>query len=150
MRCPRPTGAARIIVRVPLRPAIFVLGAWLGLAALGCGASDRESVAAAVAERFHAALGQGDGVAACAELSGETRSELEQQEGAPCEEAVLSLGLPTGGEAAVTDVYVRSASVVLVEGETTFLDEGSGGWKVSAAGCTSTAPDLPYDCELEG
>jgi hypothetical protein len=135
---------------VSVRPAIFVLGALVGLAALGCGASDRESAAAAVAERFHAALGQRDGVAACAELSEETASTLEQQKDAPCEEAVLSLELPTGGESAVTDVYVRSASVDLVEGETTFLDEGSEGWKVSAAGCTPTAPDLPYDCELEG
>jgi hypothetical protein len=135
---------------VPVGPAILVSGALLGLAALGCGAWDRESAAAAVAERFHAAVGQRDGIAACAELSGETRSDLEQQEGAPCQEAVLSLELPTGGEAAVIDVFVRSASVDLVEGGTTFLEEGSGGWKVSAAGCTPTAPDLPYDCVLEG
>jgi hypothetical protein len=45
---------------------------------------------------------------------------------------------------------VTSAFVDLVEGGTTFLDEGADGWKVSATGCTPTAPNLPDDCELEG
>lgn len=87
----RPTGAARIIVLVPVRPAILVLGGLLALAAAGCGASEREADAATVAERFYAALEQRDGEAACAELSEETASKLEQQEEAPCEEAVLAL-----------------------------------------------------------
>jgi hypothetical protein len=132
------------------RAVVLALGACLAVAAVGCGASDRESDAAAVAERFHAALEQGDGAAACAELSEETQSKLEQQEGTPCEEAVLSLELPRGATAADTAVYLRSASVQLAEGGTTFLDEGAQGWKVSAAGCTPTAPDQPFDCELEG
>jgi hypothetical protein len=116
----------------------------------GCGTTDRAPDAAAVAERFHAALGERDGEAACSELSEETASKLERQEGAPCEEAVLELELPRGGTAAETSVYVTSASVLLAEGGTTFLDEGSDGWKVSAAGCEPTAPDLPRECELEG
>ena len=62
---------------------------------------------------------------------------------------MLSLELPRRGTAAATDVYVTSASVQLAEGGTTFLDEGTEGWKVSAAGCTPTAPDQPYDCVLE-
>jgi hypothetical protein len=132
------------------RAAILALGVLLALAAVGCGASDRAPDAAAVAERFHAALEQGDGAAACAELSEETASKLEQQEEVSCEEAVLSLDVPRGGTAAETDVYVTSAAVSLAEGGTTFLDEGTQGWKVSAAGCTPTAPDLPYDCVLEG
>jgi hypothetical protein len=135
---------------VPARAAILALGACVAVATTGCGASERASDAAAVAERFHAALEQGDGEAACAELSEETAGKLEQQEELPCEEAVLELELPRGGTAAETGVYVTSASVDLVEGGTTFLDEGAQGWKVSAAGCTPTAPNLPYDCELEG
>jgi hypothetical protein len=135
---------------VPARAAILALGALLALAAVGCGASDRASDAGAVAERFHAALEQRDGASACAELSEETASKLEQQEATPCEEAVLELELPRGGTAAESSVYVTSASVALAEGGTTFLDEGADGWKVSAAGCTPTAPDLPYDCVLEG
>jgi hypothetical protein len=132
------------------RASILALGVCLVLAGVGCGASDRESDVAAVAERFHAALEQRDGESACVELSEETVSKLEQQEEMPCEEAVLELELPRGGTAAETGVYVTSASVDLVEGGTTFLDEGADGWKVSAAGCTSTAPNLPYDCVLEG
>jgi hypothetical protein len=135
---------------VPARAVILALGVLLSLGAAGCGASDRESDAATVAERFHAALELRDGEAACAELSEETASKLEQQEEKPCEEAVLALELPRGGTTAETGVYVTSAIVDLVEGGTTFLDEGADGWKVSAAGCTPTAPNLPYDCVLEG
>ena len=134
---------------MPARAAILALGACFAVAFGGCGASDREADAAVVAERFHAALEQRDGDAACAELSEVTASKLEQQEEMPCEEAVLELELPRGGTAAVTEVYVTSASVALAEGGTTFLDEGPEGWKVSVAGCTPTAPDLPYDCLLE-
>jgi hypothetical protein len=97
-------------VRVSAPAAILALGVLLALAAAGCGACDRESDAAAVAERFHAALERGDGEAACAELSEETASK----------------------------------------GGTTFLDEGPDGWEVSAAGCMPTAPNLPFDCVLEG
>jgi hypothetical protein len=135
---------------VPARAAILALGACLVLAATGCGASDRQSDAEAVAERFHAAIAGEDGQGACAELSEETASTLERQEGMPCEEAVLGLELPRAGRAAETGVYVTSAFVDLVAGGTTFLDEGPEGWQVSAAGCTPTAPNLPYDCELEG
>jgi hypothetical protein len=135
---------------VPARAAILALGACLALAATGCGAFDRKSDAEAVAQRFHAAIAEEDGRAACAELSEETASRLEQQEGTPCEEAVLGLELPRDGKAAETGVYVTSAFVDLVGGGTTFLDEGPDGWEVSAAGCTPTAPNLPYDCELEG
>lgn len=60
------------------------------------------------------------------------------------------LELPRGGDAAETDFYLTSTSVALAEGGATFLDEGPQGWKVSAAGCTLTAPDRPYDCVLEG
>jgi hypothetical protein len=134
---------------VPVRAITLALGACLVLAAPGCGASDRASDAAAAAERFHSAIGQRDGGTACAELSEETAGKLEQQEGAPCEEAVLRLELAGEGTAAKTDVYVTTASVDLVEGGTTFLDEGTQGWRVSAAGCTPTAPNLPFDCELE-
>ena len=135
---------------VQVRAVIVALGVCLGVAVGGCGASDRESDAAAVAERFHAALEERDGEAACAELSRETASKLEQQEAVPCEEAVLALELPRGGAVAGREVYVRSASVDLVDGGTTFLDEGPRGWKVSAAGCASTAPNQPYACQLEG
>ena len=132
------------------RAAILAVVAFLAGAALGCGSTDRAPDAAAVAERFHAALEQRDGEAACSEVSEETASKLEDQAGSPCEQAILELALPRDGTAAESNVYVTSASVLLAEGGRTFLDEGSDGWKVSAAGCEPTAPDLPYDCELAG
>jgi hypothetical protein len=122
----------------------------LAVLATGCGTTDRAPDAAAVAERFHAAVEERDGEAACSDMSEETASKLEQQAGMPCEEAVLELELPGGATAADTSVYTTTASVLLTEGGATFLDEGSDGWKVSAAGCVPTAPDLPRDCELEG
>jgi hypothetical protein len=115
----------------------------------GCGTTDRDNDAAAVAERFHAALETGDGEAACAELSPETASKLEDQEKKPCPEAVLTLDLPKGGSVADTRVYMTSAFAQLAQGGADFLDESPEGWQVSAAGCNEVEPTLPYDCELE-
>jgi hypothetical protein len=129
------------------RAASFACLAALALA--GCGTADREDDAGAVTQRFHAALEDGDGQAACDALSEETASKLEQQEQKPCEEAILSLDLPKGGTVADTRVYVTSAFATLAEGGSDFLDEGPDGWRVSAAGCEPTAPSRPYDCELE-
>ena len=126
------------------------LACLLAVAAIGCGTADRERDVTAVAERFHAALADRDGEAACAELNEETASKLESQEEKPCDEAILELGLPEG--AGVTDARVESRSALarLDDGGADFLDEGSDGWKVSAAGCREEAPNQPYDCMLEG
>ena len=121
----------------------------VALALAGCGTADREDDAGAVTQRFHAALENGDGQAACDALSEETATKLEQQEKKPCEEAILLLDLPKGGTVADTRVYVTSAFATLAEGGSDFLDEGPDGWRVSAAGCEPTAPSQPYDCELE-
>jgi hypothetical protein len=115
----------------------------------GCGVGQRDDDASAVVQRFQAALDGSDGAAACAELSQATSDALEQQEQEPCEDAILGLELPTGGEVGDTSVEVTSASVSLLEGATLFLNEGSRGWEISAASCTPTAADLPFDCELE-
>jgi len=136
-------------VRGPGSMALLVLLASLLVAASGCGASDRAPDAAAVADRFQAALERRDGAGACAELRDQTRSKLEQEEKKPCARAILALQLPRGGTATATSVYVRNAVVRLSAGGTSYLDEGADGWKVTAAGCKPTAPDLPYDCELE-
>jgi hypothetical protein len=125
-------------------------GCLLALVAAGCGSGDRADDAAAVTERFHAALEAEDGRAACDELNTETASKLAQQEKKPCEEAILELELPKGGTVAVRRVEMRSAYTALAEGSADFLGEGPDGWKISAAGCKPTAPDQPYDCELEG
>jgi hypothetical protein len=129
---------------------IALLACLAALALAGCGTADRERDAAAVAERFHAALGEGDGEAACDELGEETASKLEDQEKQPCEEAILSLELPKAATVADTRVYLGSAFATLAEGGVDFLDEEADGWKVTSAGCDPTAPEQPYDCELEG
>ena len=130
-------------------PRVASLACLLTLALVGCATADREDDAGAVAARFHAALEQGDGQAACDQLNEETASKLEKQEKKPCAEAILSLELPKGGTVADTRVYVTSAFTTLAEGGSDFLDEGPNGWRVSAAGCQPTAPSHPYDCELE-
>ena len=121
----------------------------LAVLGAGCGSSGRAHNATAVAEHFQAALDDRDGEAACAQLSDETAATLEQQEQRPCEEAILELELPSGGSVSEADVYVTSAAVVVTAGRTLFLNEAAGGWEISAAGCRPTAPQLPYDCELE-
>ena len=128
----------------------IVAACLFALAFGACGTGEREDDAAAVTERFHAALDAGDGQAACDELSEETASKLEQEEQKPCEEAILDLDLSKGGTVVVRHVEMGSAYTRLAEGGADFLDEGPEGWKVSAAGCRPTVPDRPYECELEG
>jgi hypothetical protein len=121
----------------------------LAITCLCAGCGERSDDARAVVERFQTALDGHDGAGACAELSEATASALEQQEGHPCDEAILDLDLAAGREVAQTSVYVTSASVSLVDGGTLFLDEVSDRWEISAAGCRPSAPDRPFDCELE-
>jgi hypothetical protein len=131
-----------------METARFLLVALGCIATAGCGATDRAADATAAAEGFHAAVQQRQGEAACARLAEKTRSKLEQEESRPCGEAILEIELPGGDLASAASVYVTSASVSL-EGGKTFLDEFDDGWRVSAAGCVPTGPDLPYDCVLE-
>jgi hypothetical protein len=134
---------------VSRRAAIALAGlAVVGLTA--CGTGEREQDAIEVVERFHTSLEQDDGAGACEELGEVTRSELESREKRPCEEAILTLELPKRGRPINPRVYVTSAAVDLAEGGTDFLDEGSQGWTISAAGCEASAPEQPYECELEG
>jgi hypothetical protein len=132
-----------------LGPKLAVFACLIALTLAACGTADEERDAAAVAERFHAALEQDDGRAACEELNPETASKLEQQEKKPCEEAITTLEIPKGGTVADTRVYVTSAFASLAAGTADFLDESSEGWWISAAGCSPTEPKQPYDCELE-
>jgi hypothetical protein len=127
----------------------LLFGLAVSVSVAGCGTAQRADDARAVAERFQSALDGDDGAAACAELSEETSKALEQQEGSPCEEAILEVELPDGTELGDAEVAVTSAAVPVLEGGRLFLDEGPGGWEIAAAGCTPTAPDLPLDCALE-
>jgi hypothetical protein len=132
-----------------LGPRVALLSCVLALAFVGCGTTDREHDAAAVANRFHAALEARDGEAACAELNPETASKLQQQEKKPCQQAIVTSDIPKGASVADTRVYETSAFAQLAEGGADFLDESAEGWWVSAAGCNQSQPEQPYDCELE-
>src|SRR5215204_5079537 len=106
----------------------------------GCGTSARDTDAAGVSDRFHAALDDRDGAAACRELTPDTRKTLEREEGKACGEAIIGLDLPAGATAARAKVYVTTAFVELERpASAVFLDEGPDGWKISAAGCTPAA-----------
>ena len=111
--------------------------------------SGRERDARAVVGRSRRRSAERDGTAACAELSAETSSELEQDEGKPCRRAILGLGLP-GGTRSERRGDRDLGRRVAAEGGTLFLDQGPDGWEISAAGCRPSAPDQPFECELEG
>ena len=117
----------------------------------GCGGSANDAAVRGVAGRFLDGVGSGDGKTACAQLSPQTRAELEKSEQRQCSAAVTQLKLHPGRVARV-DVYVLNAMVELTSGETEFLEEGSQGWRLTAVGCTPRAGepvDQPYDCKLQ-
>jgi hypothetical protein len=122
--------------------------ALLTAALCGCGTSDDERASSATVTRLLDAVEQGDGAAACEELTDSAEARLATSRGVPCEEAIRELELQPGRVRSAT-VSITAAQVDLVEGGSFFLDETSQGWKVSAAGC-QPRPGQPYDCELEG
>jgi hypothetical protein len=127
-------------------PVIAVLAVLL----CGCGPGSDQATARSVTDRFFAALGSGNGDQACAQLSPDTRAQLESQESKPCREAITGLGLDRGSVASV-NVYIVNAMVELSNGEAAFLDHGQEGWRLSAVGCKDQGKpaDRPYDCDLE-
>ncbi|MFE6847333.1 hypothetical protein [Streptomyces sp. NPDC057686] len=128
--------------------AVLWVGA-VGALVGGCGASAaRVDGARAAGERFERALASGDHRAACRLLAPETIGQLEQDEGKACGEALGAEELPTAGAVRTTEVYGRQALLSL-DGDTLFLSQFSGGWKVVAAGCTPQG-EQPYQCALKG
>jgi hypothetical protein len=130
-------------VRAATIAAIVVAGA-----ISGCGTDASAHDARSSVERFYAAVEARDGGAACDRLSEDASSALEASAGEPCEEAVLSLEL-TPTAVATASVWVTSAQVSLQSGDTAFLDQVGGDWKIGAVGC-HPRPGRPYECELDG
>jgi hypothetical protein len=119
-----------------------------GAAALllpGCGGAQDEPATSAARGLLEAAH-SGDGATACELLAPAARSELEQQAGAPCEEAVLDEDLGDGSGEVTADVFDTMAQVRVGE-ETVFLSRYDGRWLVVAAACTPV-PDRPFDCGI--
>jgi hypothetical protein len=114
---------------------------------IGLTRSGDDPAAGDTVERFAAALEEGNGRAACAELSAEARNVLESQEASECEQAIVELDLSLG-EVSSVEVADTSATVELAEGGSVYLDDTSEGWRISAVGC-EPRPSQPDDCEIE-
>jgi ketosteroid isomerase-like protein len=124
--------------------AVATIGVLLCCA--GCGSRADDAVTGA-AEEFYSAVVAGDGDAACALLTPETVSELEDKAETDCASAVLEEDLPAASVIRV-DVYGRNARAVLDE-DTAFLTETRDGWQLMAVGCVQR-PGRPYDCRIAG
>lgn len=127
----------------------IIVGGFLAATLGGCASTSPDAHAALErAVAFHRAVDSGDAHAACDLLAPHTVAELEDQADAPCTEALAGLELTAGGDAVRSTAYGLAAEVVLA-GDTVFLTHASGGWLVTAAGCTPV-PDQPYNCEVKG
>ena len=128
---------------------IALLGVACGGA--GCGGGTDVAEVRAVSERFSAAAEANDGERACAQLTPQTRAQLEEQEQRQCREAITGVRLEPGSVSRV-QVYALNAMVELSNGEAEFLEQGQDGWRLSAVGCTPQKDkprDQPYDCQVE-
>lgn len=134
------------------RAALPVLAAaGLAAAVAGCGTSGDQAKARATVERFYTAVRHHDGAAACRELSSDTAQQLAQSEGKPCAQAVTGLSF-RGGRVTHVHVWITSAQVELVRGESEFLGKEGAGWKISALACQpkkGKPTDDPMDCQVE-
>lgn len=118
------------------------------LALAGCSSLAPDAGAAGrTAEQFHAAVSAGDGQAACSLLTDTARSSVEAASGRPCEQSVAD-GVPDARSVRSVDAFGQNARVVM-DGDTVFLAQIAGRWKVLAAACTPR-PDAPYDCTVGG
>jgi hypothetical protein len=121
--------------------ALVVVGA-LAWVLSGC-ASTQQPEVQRVATSFEDS--GADPGARCDLLTPKALAALEKSESQPCADAIGQLPLD-GGTVRSVQVWGGDAQVKL-SGDTVFLTETSGGWKVSAAACTPNA-DAPYDCEV--
>ncbi|MEU7011095.1 hypothetical protein [Streptomyces sp. NPDC046332] len=117
-----------------------------------CGASaGRIDGARDAARAFQEAVAVGDYEAACGLLAPRTREQLLEDEKQRCSQALQGRQLPAGAPRGAVEVYGRQAAVRagVSGGETLFLSQFTGGWKVVAAGCTPQG-DRPYRCVVKG
>ena len=121
----------------------------LGLAALGVLLAGCSSAQAPDVEQVARTFSDpaGDPAERCALLTPAVLTAFEQDQAAPCAEAIQDL--PTrGGPVDSLEIWGREAQIKL-GGDTLFLAETSAGWRVIAAACTPRG-EAPYDCEVEG
>ena len=112
----------------------------------GCSSASTPAVSDA-AVGFYRAVSAHRGQAACALLAPETVHELVQTASAPCRTAILEEDLPEPGGVLSVERFGNQAQVRL-QGDTVFVAEFSGGWRIVALSCTPRR-SLPYDCEVK-
>ncbi|WP_454050063.1 hypothetical protein [Cellulomonas sp. Marseille-Q8402] len=102
---------------------------------------------------FYAAVGAGDGAAACAVLAPSVAQTVSEEEESTCADALTSGDIgadlserAAGVRADEARVAGRQAQVHL-DADTVFLARSGDGWVVTAAGC-DPRPQRPYDCEV--
>ena len=126
---------------VPVAAVVLATGA--------CGGSSDTAVSS-VSDTFRQALAQQDGERACALLSAQTVSDLEQADGRPCATAVLHEDVPTTGNPTGVEVYGRMAQVRYAD-DTIFLSRFHQGWRLVAAGCQlASGAAQRFDCQVKG
>jgi hypothetical protein len=125
-------------------PLLLLLGAMSGCG----GAQARSADASAVVEKFERAVHGGDAAVACTLLAPQTRSDLEDSAQVRCDAALKEEQLPDGGAVRDTAVYGQQA-VITLQGDTLFLSQFPGGWRIVAAGCVPEA-GKPYQCQVKG
>ncbi|MFF2567380.1 hypothetical protein [Streptomyces sp. NPDC058084] len=133
----------------PRAAGALALAGLLAVLLTGCGASATRVDGARDAGRaFEQALASRDYRAACGLLAPETRAALQEDEKQACAKALEGQDLPVAGAVNGAEVYGRQA-LVHAGGETLFLSQFTGGWRVIAAGCTPQE-DKPYQCAVKG
>jgi ketosteroid isomerase-like protein len=120
----------------------------IALAGSCSGRREERPRAAQAVTRFYEAVGLQDGTGACELLAPETFHEVEKSAKAPCGQAITDADLPDLGRVNATDVYGNEARVV-ASGDTVFVSDFDGTWKIVAAGCAARG-DLPHDCTVQG
>lgn len=122
----------------------------LTAAASGCASLQPDNAGAAeVAQEFHAALRNSNGVEMCDMVATSTVEQVEMSTGRNCEDGIVNAHIPAAEGVVAADVYGRAAQVRM-HGDTVFLTRTSHGWKVIAAGCHSRGDEQPYKCIVEG
>jgi len=121
----------------------------------GCTGRPGTATAGEVAQEFYRAVAADQPEAACALLAPMTVESLEDDAGAPCQDAILAGDVGDTLLARAADAVDPEATVagrqaqVTVASDVLFLTVSGDTWLITAAGCDAR-PDRPYDCVLEG
>ena len=123
-------------------PAVVAVAAL----ATGCG-SGHEDAVLDVGDTYGQAVSSGRWASACALLAPTTRSELQQSAGKPCDQALREEEPPAVSGDPAVHVYGSQAQLKY-DGETLFLSQYDGRWRIVAAACEPRSR-RPHDCSVK-